>query len=228
MLHYALNKGYLNHQVATNEEIIDALQQGLATPADIKIIKQWAEKTFDDILTGHGRNGTAMDIFWMASRLPKRYAENTASSTVEESPWCQVHLLREVTVRAKFAEMCEYLNSSMVEPSVIMNINFTEDELLRARDLHLKLSTKQRSMTAHDWVAYMVDLFTRTDANEEKGIEYTNRIVLMLAYQSYIAKRQYPNQSHDQWLFTFSDKTDGQIVDWYIRALESIQPDESE
>jgi hypothetical protein len=83
-------------------------------------------------------------------------------------------------------------------------------------------------MTAHDWVAYMVDLFTRTDANEEKGIEYTNRIVLMLAYQSYIAKRQYPNQSHDQWLFTFSDKTDGQIVDWYIRALESIQPDESE
>jgi hypothetical protein len=228
MLHYALNKGYLNHQVATNEEIIDALQQGLATPADIKIIKQWAEKTFDDILAGHGRNGTAMDIFWMASRLPKRYAENTASSTVEESPWCQVHLLREVTVRAKFAEMCEYLNSSMVEPGVIMNINFTEDELLRARDLHLKLSTKQRSMTAHDWVVYMVDLFTRTDANEEKGIEYTNRIVLMLAYQSYIAKRQYPNQSHDQWLFTFSDKTDGQIVDWYIRALESIQPDESE
>jgi hypothetical protein len=56
----------------------------------------------------------------------------------------------------------------------------------------------------------------------------TNRIVLMLAYQSYIAKRQYPNQSHDQWLFTFSDKTDGQIVDWYIRALESVQPDESE
>jgi hypothetical protein len=116
----------------------------------------------------------------------------------------------------------------MVEPDIIMDINFTEDELYQARDLHLKLSTKQKIMQSHEWVSYMVDLFTRTDENEEKGIEYTNRIVLMLAHQSYLAKRQYPRQSHDQWLYTFSDKSDRQIVDWYIRAIKSIKPEEEQ
>jgi hypothetical protein len=228
MMHYGLNNTYLANPVATNEEIIDALQQGLATAVDVSLIKKWSEKIFADILDNHGKNGTKMDIFWMASRLPKRYAEGIDSTTVEESPWCQAHIEREFDVRTTFALMCEYLNSSMVEPDIIMDINFTEDELYQARDLHLKLSTKQKIMQSHEWVSYMVDLFTRTDENEEKGIEYTNRIVLMLAHQSYLAKRQYPRQSHDQWLYTFSDKSDRQIVDWYIRAIKSIKPEEEQ
>lgn len=226
MMYYALNATYIEKPVATNEEIIDALQQGLATARDVNLIKIWAQRTFNEILDAHGRNDTAMDVFWMATRLPKRFAEGIEATSVEDSSWCQTHIEREMSVRTKFAQMCEYLNTSMVEPEIIMNIQFTDEELLRAQDLHTKLSTKQRAMTADDWCAYMVDLFTRTDENEEKGIEYTNRIVLMLAYQSYIAKRQFKNQSHDQWLFTFSTKRDRQIVDWYIRALKSIQPKE--
>lgn len=228
MMYYALNATYIPNPVATNEEIIDALQQGLATAMDVQLIKRWALRTFNEILAEHGRNGTAMDLFWMQTRLPKRYAEGIEATTVDESPWCQAHILREMSVRTKFAQMCEYLNTSMVEPEIIMNIQFTEEELLKAQDLHTKLTSKQRVMTADEWSTYMVDLFTRTDAAEEKGIEYTNRIVLMLAYQSYVAKRQYRNQSHDQWLFTFSTKRDRQIVDWYIRALKSIQPTKEE
>lgn len=228
MMYYALNGTYIAKPVATNEEIIDALQQGLATATDVSLIRLWAKRTFSQILAKHGRNGTKMDIFWMETRLPKRLAEGIESTTVEESEWCQAHILREMSVRTKFAQMCEYLNTSMVEPEIIMNIEFTDEELMKAQDLHTKLTGKQRAMTADDWSTYMVDLFTRTDANEEKGIEYTNRIVLMLAYQSYVAKRQYRNQSHDQWLFTFSTKRDRQIIDWYIRALKSIQPTEEE
>jgi hypothetical protein len=233
MVHYALNKTYLADQVATNEDIIDALQQGLATQSDVKLIRNWTENTFLQIIEKHGNNGTAMDLFWMATRLPKQYAEGNMeevvqSTTVEESPWCQTHISREMSVRTTFAQMCDYLNSTMIEPEVIMNVNFTDEERQRAYNLHLDISTRQRSMTAHAWVQYMVDLLGRTDNDEEKGIEYTNRIMLMLAYQSYIAKRQYPRQSHDQWLYTFSINSNKQIVDWYIRALESIQPQISE
>jgi hypothetical protein len=228
MMYYALNGTYIANPVATNEEIIDALQQGLATARDVNLIKLWAQKTFNEILNAHGRNDTAMDIFWMATRLPKRFAEGIETTAVEGSTWCQAHIEREMSVRTTFAQMCDYLNTSMVEPEIIMNIEFTDEELLKAQDLHIKLSTKQRAMTADDWATYMVDLFTRTDEKEDKGIEYTNRVVLMLAYQSYIAKRQFKNQSHDQWLFTFSTKRDRQIVDWYIRALKSIQPTEEE
>jgi hypothetical protein len=163
-----------------------------------------------------------MDLFWMVTRMPKAHAKGLEVTTVEESPWCQMHIRREMLVRTTVAQMTDHLNETLVEPEVLFNIEWTEDELLKANTEHTKLSTKCRAMTTEAWVEYLCDLFTRIDENPEKGIEYMNRKILALAYQSYIAKRQYPKGNHDQWLYSFSAKSSKQPIDWFIRALKSI------
>lgn len=228
IMYYALMKTYIAKPVCSNEDMLDALTQGMLTVDDAVKIQQWCNRTFARIINAHGMNGTKMDLFWMETRLPKRFAEGIDATTMEESPWCSLHIFREMLVRVKYAEMVDYLNTTMVQPDIIMNIEFTEEELAAGDEQHEKLSIKQKQLSADQWVAYMTDLLQRTDDNVDKGIEFTNRRMLLLARQSYIAKQRYPRQSHDQWLFTFSNKSENQVVDWYIRALESIQPEEGE
>lgn len=228
IVYYALMKTYIAQPVCSNEDMLDALTQGMLTVEDAAKIQQWCDRTFGQIIAKHGMNGTQMDLFWMETRLPKRFAEGIEATTMEDSPWCALHIFREMLVRVKYAEMVDYLNTTLVQPDIIMNIEFTEEEMQAAADQHEKLCIKQKQTTADEWVRYMTGLLQRTDDNPDKGIEFTNRKILSLARQSYIAKARYPRQSHDQWLFTFSRKSESQVVDWYIRALESIQPKEEE
>lgn len=222
ILWYAMMKTYIANPVASNEDIIDALQQGLATPLDVNLIKSWSEQLFRDVLKTNGYNGTDMDMFWMVTRLPKRFANGIQSSTIENSPWCQLHIQREMAVRIAFEKMKDYLNQTLVMPEVLESINFTEDELTLARTEHDKLTIKRISLTAEEWVKYCCDLFTRIDENPDKGVEYMNRKILALAYQSIVAKRQFPKSNHDQWLYTFSANSHVQPVDWFIRALRAL------
>lgn len=222
ILWYALNNEYIKDPVASNEDIIDAIEQGLATVADAKLIAQWVDKLYRQIRETNGLNGTKMDMFWMVTRMPKVHSKDIETTTIQESPWCQLHIQRETLVRTTVAQMSNHLNTTLVEPEVLFNIEWTKQELINAARAHQKISSKRRAMTAEAWVDYLCDLFTRTDNNPEKGVEYMNRMILALAYQSYIAKRQYPNANHDQWLYTFSAKNSSQPIDWFIRALNSI------
>lgn len=228
ILYYAMVKTYIKKPVATNEEILDALTQGMLTVDDAHKIQQWTNRLFAMVLSKNGMNNTKMDMFWMETRLPHKYAAGVEATTVDESLWCTLHIFREMMVRVKYAQMVDYLNTTMIEPEIIMNIQFTEDELDAGQKQFEKLWTKRRQMTAEEWVKYLTDLFDRTDKNPEKGVEFTNNRVLMLAHQSYLAKRRHPKNNHDTWLFTFSRNSSVQIVDWYIRALQSIQPKEEE
>lgn len=222
ILWHALINEYIPDPVASNEEIVDGLVQGIATPADVKLIAKWVNKLYSKIRATNGLNGTKMDLFWMVTRMPEVHAKDLEVTSIDESPWCQMHIRREIMVRTAVAQMADYLNETLVEPDVLFNIEWTPEELLKAVEEHQKLTVKSRTMTAEAWVKYLCDLFTRIDENPEKGIEYMNRKILLLAYQSYIAKRQYPKGNHDQWLYTFSAKSDKQPVDWFIRALKSL------
>lgn len=222
ILHHALINQYIADPVASNEDIIDGLEQGLATPQDVKLISAWVKKIYEKIRSTNGLNGTKMDLFWMVTRMPEVHSRDLEATSIEDSPWCQLHISREILVRTAVAQMTDHLNETLVEPEVLFNIEWTEEELLKTRAELEKLAIKCRTMKADAWVEYLCDLFTRIDENPEKGIEYMNRKILALAYQSYIAKRQYPKGNHDQWLYTFSAKSSSQPVDWFIRALKSL------
>lgn len=222
MMWYALNKTYIPYCIATNEEIIDALQQGLATPSDVLLIKNWAEKTVKDLLVNHGKNGTKMDMFWMQTRLPDKYAKDLDATSIEDSPWCQLHIQREILVRTKVSAMLDFINDNIVMPEVLVNLNFTEEEIETATKDIEKMSTKCSTMSAAEWVEYVCGLFDRVDQNPEKGIEYMNRKILAMAYCSIIKKQKFIKANHDRWLYTFSWKSHRQPTDWLIRALEAL------
>ena len=222
ILWHALINEYIKDPVARNEDIIDGIEQGVATVADVKLIAEWVGKLYSQIRETNGLNGTKMDMFWMVTRMPEVHSKGLETTTVEESPWCQMHIQREMLVRATVSQMSDHLNATLVEPEVLFNIQWTEEELLNAAREHQKINVKRRIMTAEAWVDYLCDLFTRIDDNPDKGIDYMNRKILALAYQSYVAKRQYPKANHDQWLYTFSAKSPKQPIDWFIRALNSI------
>ena len=219
---YALMQTWIDNPVASNEEIIDILEQGGGNAQSIKMISDWVKKTYIELIKTNGLNGTKMDLFWMATRLPKIYAEKIESTTVEESEWCQMHVEREMLVRTAVAEMVEYLNETLVEPEVLMNIEWDADEMLKIAKEFTKLNDKYRVSTPKDWVPYLCGLFKKLDENPEKGESYTNRKVLALAYHAYVMKRQYPKANHDQWLYTFSATSDCQPIDWLIRALREL------
>lgn len=222
MMWYALNKSYIPYCIATNEEIIDALQQGLATPSDVLLIKSWAEKTIEDLLASNGKNGTKMDMFWMATRLPEKYAQDIEVTSIEDSEWCQLHIQREVLVRTKVSVMLDHVNQTIVMPDVLAELNFTEEEIKTASDDVDKMNSKCALMPTAEWVEYVCGLFDRVDQNPEKGIDYMNRKILAMAYCSILRKQQHMKANHDRWLYSFSWKSHRQPTDWLIRALEAL------
>ena len=120
-------------------------------------------------------------------------------------------------VQSALKAMTNWLNTTIVKPELLDEIEWTTDEYLSApNELNKIKAAKNRSL---NWVAEFVQLLEESDA--EHGEERTNRKILRLANQAFAAKDQYPSANHDQWLYSFSAKSDKQPVDWFIRALKA-------
>jgi hypothetical protein len=216
MLHAALVGGYLDKLYAANEEIIDALQQGSATPEDITVIQAYTDHIFSDLAEA---TGGEVDAFWYHTRLFDTLAElhGLYCGDIEDSPWIALHTQREEMVQSALKAMTGWLNSNITKPAILDEIEWTPDEFISApNELNKIKAAKNRS---RDWVAEFVQLLEESDA--EHGEERTNRKILRLANQAFAAKDQYPGANHDQWLYSFSAKSDKQPVDWFIRALKA-------
>ena len=215
MIHAACVGGYLPEYFASNEDIIDALQQGMATPEDIAIISDFADYIFSQI-----REGTSgvVDAFWFHTRLYDELAaeHGLRCGDVEASPWVALHRQREFMVRSALTEMTNWLNSNITKPDILDEIEWTSQEIVDAPNELAKIKIgKSRSI---NWVNDFVALLEESDA--KFGEERTNRKVLRLTNAAFAAKAQFPMANHDQWLYSFSAKSGKQPVDWLIRALK--------
>ena len=218
MIHAACVGGYLPEYYASNEDIIDALQQGMATPEDIRIISDFAKFIFSCVR--EGTNGV-VDAFWYNTRLYDELAaeHGLRSGDVEASPWVALHRQREFMTRSALEEMTNWLNSNIVKPSILEEIEWTPQEIVDAPNELAKIKVgKNRSI---NWVEDFIKNLEESDA--KYGEERTNRKILRLANEAFAAKAQFPKANHDQWLYSFSAKSGKQPVDWLIRALKAEQ-----
>lgn len=216
MLWYANTNDILRDLVAPNEDIIDALQQGQAGPADVVLIQEWIDSTFDQL--GEKLDFT-LDAFWYESRLPRVLKAGWHPGIQDDSTWVSLHKQREVLVTAALKEMTNWLNSQVIMPDVLRNIRFTEQELRDAPDELYSLSQKRRTSTG--WVTQFSSMLQKAD--ETRGEEYTDRKIVRLAYWSIKAKEMEPRSNHDQWLYSFTAVDEPQPYEWLVRALTRIQ-----
>lgn len=220
MIWYAQFGKPIKELVATNEDIVDVLQQGQASLEDVKLIKQWIDNTFD---TMGEKLGWVMDRFWFMTRLPVPLAEKWEVSSEEASPWVTLHKERETLVRQYIKEMTDWLNSQVVMPDVLSQINWSPEErsdawkeLAKIKQVHQ--AARNEGVT---WCDHFVELLANSD--EEHGEERTDRKILRLAHQAILTKAQAPGANHDQWLFSFNVKSEMQPYMFYVRALKRVQ-----
>lgn len=212
MIHAALVGTHIPVQFASNEAIIDALQQGSATTEDVVIIQRQATATFR-------RLPEEIDAFWYHTRLFESLIKEHGflEGDKADSPWVALHQRRETIARASIQMMVEWLNSNIIKPQVLADISWSMQEIANA-PAELARVKALRNASA-DWV---LDFVNRLEESDTKfGEDATNRKILRLANQAFTAKAMYPRANHDQWLYSFSAKSDKQPIDWFIRALEA-------
>ena len=126
--------------------------------------------------------------------------------------------------RKYLKEMTEWLNSQIVMPDVLADINFTNQEYtegvakLNEVRSHYRRIVKEQSSEA--WVNWFSTKLASTD--EKKGEEYTDRLILLLAQRSIVMKKTNSKANFDQWLYSFSTKSNQHPIDWYVRALKRV------
>ena len=210
--------------VDLNENIIDVLQQGQGSTADTDAIKQWVADVFLDL---GAQLGFELDPFWFFTRMPTPIIEEQGWKPAEESDssWVTLHREREFMTRKYISEMTEWLNQHIVMPDVLANINFTNQEYTVGAQKLNKVRSDYRLIkeqySTDGWVRWFSAKLASAD--EKKGEEYTDRLILLLAQRSIVAKKANSKYNYDQWLYSFSAKSTQHPVDWYVRALKRVQ-----
>lgn len=222
MIWYGVTNDILRDHVASNEDIIDAVQQGQASRVDVELIQQWTNDTFTKL---GSKVDYTLDAFWYETRLPYPLKKlDWKSGRESESSWVELHRKREDMIRSSLAEMMNWLNSNIIMPEVLSNIRWTEEELKKApgklawmRNLHTRVKAENGS-----WPDTLCRIFMESD--EKYGEEATDRKILLLAYQSIVAKKHDGRNNYDQWLYAFDTKADVLPWEFYLRALKRLQP----
>lgn len=215
MIWYAMKGKPIEDLCASNEDIIDALQQGLASSQDIELIQKWVDLYWGRI------SESKVDYFWYHTRVPKAVFEQYSIrvGSKEDSSWLALHKEREERVRDAIGVMKGWLNTNVVMPKVLSSIEWSSQELAQMDEHLAKIQRKKRSSTS--WTEDFVEILKKSD--KDKGEEHTDRRMLFLAYASLVAKQQNPRSNHDQWLYNLSS-AEVQPVDWFIRALKGVNP----
>jgi len=209
--------------VDLNENIIDVLRQGQGSTADTDAIKQWVADVFLDL----GQQlGFELDPFWFYTRMPKPIIEeqNWKPAEKSDSSWLTLHRERESMTRKYLKEMTDWLNSQIVMPDVLADIDFTNQEytegVAKLNEVRSRYQLMVKLQGTHHWVNWFSAQLASTD--EKKGEEYTDRLILLLAQRSIVMKKTNSKINFDQWLYSFSTKSDQHPVDWYVRALKRV------
>lgn len=230
MTHYAVTGEVITKQLVSNEQIIDAVQQGLGTPSDMKLITNSGKDFYRDIAVWMDTTGGRIDQYWTRTkRIPNRvgiqfgfWGKNfTFVAEKKDSPILQTMLTREAIVREAYKELLEWANRPLM-PYCIANMEMDVHEQKLARTEFAQITQWFYAVTADgttkDWAKKLVDTLKKSD--EEKGEAYTDRKILRLFRQGFIAKTARPMGNHDKWLFVVNPELDQLPIDWLIRAYK--------
>ena len=230
MTHYAITGEVITKQLVSNEQIIDAVQQGLGTPSDMKLITNSGEDFYRDIAAWMDTTGGRIDQYWTRTkRIPNRvgikfgfWGKNfTCVAEKKDSPILQTMLTREAIVREAYKELLEWANRPLM-PQCIANMEMDIHERKLAATEFAQITqwfyTVTADGTTKDWAKKLVDTLKKSD--EEKGEAYTDRKILRLFRQGFIAKTARPMGNHDKWLFVVNPELDQLPIDWLIRAYK--------
>lgn len=223
MIWYALVKTWISSLPASNEDLIDVLQQGLGTHADVDIIRQWSGDMFSEL---GNRFDWVMDPFWYWTRLPSIYrSENGGPWTagdVSDSWWVQLHKERELIVTDYLSAMRTWLNAHIEIPEALPAIGFTAEELAEGKELVMALES-MRLEDKKTWVSRCVAKLKESDEDPQRGQIATDRRILLLAYCSLLLKVSVPKLNWDQWLYAIDPDEEYHPYDWFVRAMRRLQ-----
>jgi hypothetical protein len=230
MLTYAITGEVIQNQLVSNEQIIDAVQQGLGTPGDMRLISSSGDRFYREIKDWMVRTGGRIDRYWVKSkRVPMRvgvefkyWGKNyTFVADKENSPILEMMQAREAIVRAAYKELLEWANTPHM-PACVANMEMDADERKLAATEFAQITqwfyTVTANGTSRDWARKLVATLEKSDG--EKGEAYTDRKMLRLFRQGFIAKTAKPMGNHDKWLFVVDPELNALPIDWLIRAYK--------
>jgi hypothetical protein len=217
MLQYALKSAPLKELVASNEDVIDALQQGLAGEEDVKLIQKWVDAQYRN-LRGE------LDYFWYNTRLNEDVAAGyeIREGNPSRSTWLDLHVEREKLCRRYLKDMTRWLNDAIEMPESIAQLNFSKSEIEIGKRNVAKLNARYKSGKL-SWAENFAGQLAKAD--KDRGEEHVDRRVLLYAYCSFLLKDSNPRQNHDGWLYQFNWA--GKLpINYFIRALKRVQDGE--
>jgi hypothetical protein len=230
MLTYAITGKVITDQLVSNEQIIDAVQQGLGTPGDMKLISESGDEFYREIKRWMVSTGGRIDQYWIKSkRVPMRvgiefkyWGKNFSFvADKENSPILEMMQVREAIVRAAYKELLEWANTPYM-PACIANMAMDNEERKLAATEFAQITQWFYAVTADgttkDWAKKLVETLEKSD--KEKGEAYTDRKMLRLFRQGFIAKTAKPMGNHDKWLFVVDPELNALPIDWLIRAYQ--------
>jgi hypothetical protein len=230
MLTYAITGKVITDQLVSNEQIIDAVQQGLGTPGDMKLISESGDEFYREIKRWMVSTGGRIDQYWIKSkRVPMRvgiefkyWGKNFSFvADKENSPILEMMQVREAIVRAAYKELLEWANTPHM-PACIANMAMDNEERKLAATEFAQITQWFYAVTADgttkDWAKKLVETLEKSD--KEKGEAYTDRKMLRLFRQGFIAKTAKPMGNHDKWLFVVDPELNALPIDWLIRAYQ--------
>lgn len=221
MIWYALVKTWISNLPASNEDLIDVLQQGLGTRADVDIIRNWSENMFSEL---GNRFNWIMDPFWYWTRLPSayRYENEGPWSAGDESTseWVKFHKDREKIAEDYLGSMTRWLNSQIVYPEALAAMKWSAEDLAFGETHCANYINSYRSNSKAWNTTFTARL---AQADKAKGEEYVDRMILLLAWTALARKQRGMSGNHDQWLFSVDVKSDTLPYEYYARAMMRIQ-----
>lgn len=233
IIYYAVVGTFISDQLVSNEQLIDAVQQGMATNEDMKLIKQASEDIYVKVKNWLVDNQPTakIDAYWASTRIPApvnqkhklidpytpSYAETNAKSLLTGF----LFKGREEIARAHYQNLLAWSNTPH-KPSKLDNLN--DPDMGKVVVEFNKLLSKYYQITddgtTADWARYFVELLKKSD--EVNGEDYTNRKILRLWRHCFELKRVKPMANHDKWLFVVNAQMDELPIDWLIRAYKSL------
>jgi hypothetical protein len=223
MIWYAVRQRELRTLVASNEDIIDALQQGQAGTADIELIQEWISNVFAHL----GKHtGMQLDAFWFHTRLPGALKKSGwTPAPLQDSTWIRLHREREAVAGRALDQMAGWLNSQIVMPDAMASLNFSENELLQGeQEVRALLGAKRQVAAMNAGESFASIMVAKLNAGDAaNGEEAVDRKILRMAVASIRLKKADRRSNYDQWLYQFDPRLDSQPVDWLVRALTRTQ-----
>lgn len=225
MLTYAITDTYLENQLVSNEQIIDAVQQGLADVNDMMLISESNEQYYEDISDWLYDNDGKIDYYWAMTRMNEQtirlYNYADYISEREDSMMMELMLTRETIVRTAYAELLDWANNDLIMPEAIANMVFSQEELKATPgEFNTIIELMRNTNPSKLWAGNLVKMLAKSD--EMYGQEVTDRKVLRLYRQGFIAKKANPRANWDKWLFVVDPSINQLPIDWFIRAYTRL------